>query len=249
MSQSNTTSVDAWPSQFILRCLRRRGTWICTLPPQVWDASFLALEPDAELAHRRRLESARKATHGNVGYRVDRDVIYKHGAWYYRDVALSALRDLLASPLLVDAIIHALHAAQSPRQTLIVKPRKAAPTPAERALPNGQLVRGAAWSPREDEVLSRWFGRHLHGPNKGRHAPLTELQWASVLASLDRRTRSDVRRRVRELNHRLRIRLLVDGFMTRQGVERYQREALGEREPRVPRRRPRLGGQLPAPPS
>jgi hypothetical protein len=99
-------------------------------------------------------------------------------------------------------------------------------------------LRGPTWTEFEDYVVRKWFSRHTAGPHIGKHAKLTDAQWASVLEELKgQRRKTDVLRRIKLLNQRLRMSLTVNGYVTRTNVMRYKCEALGETEVRIPHAR------------
>jgi len=111
-------------------------------------------------------------------------------------------------------------------------------------LNDGKRHRGPTWTAQEDFVLRKWFSRRETTEGKGTHAPLNDRQWESVLLELNgRRTKSEVRRRIRVLNYELKISLMIDGLIPRENVQKYLRQALGENAPHVPRYRPRIKGR------
>ncbi len=239
----NTAFERGWPRTFKLDCLRRRGTWMCTVPPQLWRVDAESLSAEQEQDAIRVAEKSRRESYGAYGYHRTRDIVFVEGRWFYRACALSALRDHMTSSALALAIVNMLHAAEDPRQTLIThdKPEQ---EPEARVLPDGRRTRGPLWNEHDELVLKKWFGVHQYGPHKGKRASPTSEQWNLILGELSRkRSRLEVRCHLRVMNRRLRISLMVDGFLTREGVERYMREALGEGRIKLPQRRPRLKGR------
>lgn len=216
---------------------------MCTLPAQLWNASTQVLERADEENLMRKATQARRAAQGTYGFLRGRDIVEVDGRWFYRASAITALRGHMTSPELALAIVNMLHAAESPRQTLITRPRMEQDS-ADRVLPDGRRTRGPLWSEHDEQVLRRWFSVHEYGPHKGGRASPTPAQWEQLLGEMERRrTRLECRSHMRVMNRRLRIGLMVDGFLTREGLDRYVREALGEGAIRVPRHRPRLRGR------
>lgn len=121
---------------------------------------------------------------------------------------------------------------------MIKAPKKTVPFGDDR----GHARRWAGW---EDTVLRNWFGVRTHGPNQGKHVPLTEREWNLVIEDhlKGRRSQAQVRARITALNKALKISLLVDGFIPRDKVQAYRDRALGEHRIRVPRFRPRIKGR------
>jgi hypothetical protein len=113
--------------------------------------------------------------------------------------------------------------------------------PPEDRVHGTRRYRGPEWTDVDDHVLRNWFAVRTLGPHKGKRVPLTEEQWAGVLTALGgRRSKTEVLSRIATLNKRLRESLMVDDVMPRVNVDRYLREALGERTLRAPKARPRL---------
>jgi len=237
-----------FPRTFNLWLARRRGSWMSTLPAQVWNRDRYDITPEEEEQLRLQLENVHRAETGAYGYLHTRDIVLKEGCWVYRDSVLSALMPRFATPLLAKAVMNFMHAAEDMKRGLVKHPardeaRKALP-PEQRAFANGRRHRGPEWKPEHDYVIRKWFGRHEYGPNAGKHVALTEAQWAEVLKELGgQRSKSEVRRRIRVLNDELRMSLMVNGYVPRTDVDKYMAGALGEGKVRLPRLRAPLRAQ------
>lgn len=237
---------DGAPLMLDIFLLKRHGKLACTLPSFAWAESPDKASALDELEWRQRILGDRKR---GFGFRAS-DVVFKEGRYYYRAVALSAVKNHLKVPLVGEALTRFLLKVEDLK---IDKDRylRSNPYPSERQyippeqrLANGRRHRGPTWTPEEDYVVRKWFARHDHGPHAGRHAPLSEEQWRNVLLELNgRRAKNEVLRRIRVLNHELKVSLMVDGMITSAGVQKYLREALGEAEPKPPKHRPRIKGR------
>lgn len=228
--------------------LRRKNChWMLALPPCVFDPKAQALTPDREAELYEAAVRCRKST-GSYGFHRARDVVFTNGRWYYHRAFLVAVGPYLATPHLVRALANFLQIARRNPDLIYKAPppshRRPVKTPADRIGASGRHTRGPAWEPWEDAILQRWFARHEYGEHAGKHAKLTPERWQIVLRDLkDRRTPAGVKARITILNRQLRRSLIVDGFITREGVVEYQRRALGEGNVPLPRYRPRIKGR------
>lgn len=234
------------PPTFKLGMLRRRGYWAATLPPQVWGRDSLTFAEEDDL--RRHAELERRKHASSYGFVRGRDCFAKEERWFYRDSVISALRDQFTMPLLAIAVMRFLHAAEDPNNDLVVRKLKPSArvtkAPEDRIIIGDRRHRGPDWTDADDYIVRKWFGRHEQGPHRGKHVPLTEDNWRAVLAALGgKRSKSEVRRRIFALNQELRISLTSNGYVPRLNVDKYLREALGERSPRLPHRREPLKAQ------
>lgn len=237
---------DGAPVVLDVCLLKRHGKLATTLPWFAWTddpAKATALD---ELTWRQGLFGDRKR---GAGFRAN-DVVHKEGRWYYRAVFLSAVKHRLRQPLVAEALTRFLlkvEGLKADKDRFIRSnpyPSERQYIPPEDRVRNSRRHRGPTWTTEDDYVVRKWFGRHNYGPHAGRHAPLTEDQWKHVLLELGgRRAKSEVLRRIRVLNHELKVSLMVDGMITGAGVQKYLREALGESEPKPPKHRPRIKGR------
>lgn len=226
------------PPTYEVRLLRRRGEWITQIPARAWDPANLDFSSYDEAVRRDELAEKRRADHGSYGYGRTRDVVLREGFYFYRDSAISALGPYLTVPVIAKALIRFLHHIE--KHKTIKAPRVVRP-PVDREH-DGRRHRGPLWSEYEDHVVRKWFGRHTVGDHIGKHVKLTPEQWKIVLDELKgQRRKTDVLRRIKELNRQLRMSLEMNGYISRAAAARYKREALGESEVRIPRGVRRLG--------
>lgn len=234
---------DGSPPYFRLNALQRRNRWIFELPLGTFHHDFtpVAVTHKEEQAKRVRLvESIAKPRQFRL-----RDIVEQDSVVYYHRIALEVLQHLAASPLMFRAMLAFMDAAERDRTLVKGQPAPRPFVPLEqRQAVYGTVARGPAWTPAEDLVLHRWFGRRAYGEFVGQHVPLTEAQWTIVLAELqNRRTRNSVQQRVSTLNHKLLQTMLEEqratygtsnrNFLLKSLVPKYMERVLGER-PRFP---------------
>lgn len=230
-----------------LTAWRRKGSWAFEVPCGVFGPRFgCTREQEAQAledaARRGKLET------GQLGFRRSQGLREFRGLLYLNESALEALRSRARIPEFITAMLHFLRAAKENPALIQGPPRETAWSPKQRERKNGRHIRGPTWKEWEDYVLRRWFGRWPDG----RHHKLTDQQWENILERelKGRRTKKMVKQRMVVLNHQLKVSLMIDGVITRDGVREYMAKALGERI-QVPKFRPRLHGDYrkPAPPN
>lgn len=226
---------------FKLRALRRREKWAIELPPGAFTGRLGQGETSAseDADARERILRLIKEKTGAFNLDKTRDIITKNGVTYYRKRALEQFRIYIRpNSLFVAAYAFLQKAEEDP--SLIRGPKQTQGTPLkDRPIVNARRARGPAWSQQDDYVLRKWFGKW----HDGQHHKLTESQWNTVLEELKGfRSKESVKRRLGELNSKLKKSLMVDGYIQREAVKTYLDGFLGERAV-VPRFRPRLNGE------
>lgn len=219
--------------------IRGRKRWLTAIPAPVLCATATAadtLSGDTEsryvqsALYQRRLDFLRvfKPTH---------EATTREGRWFCSALFLEQVGPFFALPATAAALAAFVRAADNGQVKVskILKPE----------LNDSSASNYKLWQPWEDAVLRAWFGVRTVGPYEGKHAPLTEREWDLVLREhlKGRRTKQHVKTRISILNKKLRVSLLVDGFLPRENVTKYQANALGEYRIRVPRYRPRIKGR------
>lgn len=240
---ANLLHTQGVPSTFDLRVHRRRNAWGCTLPVGAFDNDYrpAVVTWDQHTASRARITTLARQDLPARRRPIPRcyDVLSHEGAFYYHPEALRVYARYAPHGAFFTALARFLEAAN--HDPKLITPRRNAPfiPIAARAATFGKVVRGPAWEPAEDAVLRRWFGQRSVGEHAGHHVPLTEEEWARVLADLPRRNRNGVRNRLAELNAPLKVEFFRDGFVPRDRLPQYMARVLGER-PRIPIRPPRI---------
>jgi len=224
---------------FKLRALRRRETWAIELPAGAFSNDLSgAVAPDADVAERDQILTVIKARTGGIHMDRTRDFFLRNGVWYYRRKALEQFRIYVQPNLLFVAAYKFLLAAEKDPSIIKGEYKTKARPLAERPVINGRRAPGPRWRDRDDYVLKKWFGAWADG----KHHPLTDAQWDRVLDELGGfRSKVTVKRRLSELNAKLKRSLMRDGYIYRDDVKKYQDGFLGELVV-VPRFRPRLHG-------
>ena len=224
---------------FKLHAWRRRNTWAIELPAGAFSGDLSgAVSLKEDLEERERILRMIKSKTGAIHMDRSRDMIEKNGVWYYRRKALEQFR-IFISPNLFFASIYKLLLLAEKDPTLIIGEKKTTARPiTERPIINGRRAPGPRWTAKNDYVLKKWFGKWPDG----KHHPLTDTQWATVLEELGGfRSKHSVKHRLSVLNATLKKSLLRDGYIHRDDVKKYQDGFLGEMAV-VPRFRPRLHG-------
>lgn len=248
------------PPGLSLRFLRRRRRWMCTLPAAFYVPDGRVLTRADEKALAMHLISQRRLVGPLRGFRPERDVEFdaEDGHVYYSEPFLREVGPHSLMPHTAAGLAEFLAKAKEPtakgQQPLIPKPK--APSkqrykpPELRVSKTGRPTRGPKWEEWEDKVLRKWFARRSYDYansrplDKPQHMPLTDAMWDVVLRELEgRRTKANVKARITVLNRQLRKSMLVDGFLSRDDVRKFQEQALGETPVRVPRYRPRIYGR------
>lgn len=219
-----------------LPMIRGRRRWLTPLPACVFQPSAVHLSPDLQLdfirvAVQRRQESP-------LGYfRPYKEFTMRAGRAFFSAPFLEEMAPFFALPRTAAAFARYARAVDEGSVT----PVRHTASPPRHESPGWDRV----WQPWEDQVLRAWFGRHTMGEHAGQHVPLTEHQWELVLQMhlKGRRTKAQVKTRISTLNRALRVSMLVDGFLPRDKVVEFQRQALGEHRVQVPRFRPRIKGR------
>jgi hypothetical protein len=218
--------------------------WSATLPIGIFIGDFRPNAVSFETHVHRRDElveqAVREDEHRRAPVRRHQRVVERDGQLFYHLELLRFLRTRLDLPYFVDALYRfLLDAVKDP--TLIIPKRPRAPfVPPEKrkehfGLKNTTSCRGPAWTPQEDAVLRRWFGRRLIGEKAGEHTMLSDSEWERVLRDelQGRRTKASVRGRLVVLNKVLLQEFLVGGYVPRDRVRDYMDRVLGE-QPRLP---------------
>ncbi len=223
-----------------LTALRRRERWAMELPLGTFSGNLQpgATAVDDEVGKRCDYIEGIRSRIGGYHFRPTRHIFQYDGRWYYHIEALKVLRYAPDNELFLAAIAF-LEAAQADPK-LIQGPRyQRRLTPIEdRPVVDGHRARGAGWTLAEDKILAQWFGRRADGG----HHPLTDEHWHTVLDLLNGyRTKKTIKDRLSVLNRKLKISLLVDGYIPREHMTAFRRGFLGEQF-RVPNFRPRLHG-------
>lgn len=223
----------------------KRKTVIFVSPP----AGFHTLNPESTLEDDEKLFVERLATlprHALIGMDPHRSPVASlQGSpkLYYRRELLLALDTRFPCWTYSSLAEQILVWESMPELFRDKKSRKFVPFAERSTQKNGGSVRGPDWSPAEDAILRRYFGRQPDG----KRYPLSEARWKLLLDGELRRqrTKASVLARLSILNQRLRQSLLVDGILSHEAVVRYQEQRLGERN-RLPNLRQRLhGGYFP----
>lgn len=236
---------------FNLKALRRRQAWATTVPVGMFvnDLRADAIQRVSWEAHddeRRRLfKQMLLASETRSRPFLPRfDVIQRNGERYYHVEALRCFRNEVRHPQFMNALYRFLLELQKDPHLIVPKQPRRPYVPRDERVKRfhvtGAPHRGPAWTPDEDAVLRRWFGQRLYGDAKGKHVPLTEVQWTHVLDDElhGRRTKTSARSRMTVLNEKLFDRISRGkGYVSKEHNREYAAEVLGER-PRAPRGRP-----------
>jgi len=217
--------------------IKGRNRWLISLPAVVLQPGAAALPWPAEqdvvaVALRERRKEFLHA------FKPLKEHTWREQRGFYSATFLDEVGPLLGLPAVASAFAAYIRAAKDTPSIVVKNPSKML-----QARPPG-FGQGYTWLPWEDLVLRSWFGKRTTGPHAGKRAKLTESEWEIVLQNLKgRRTKAQVKSRLTTLNRRLRISLLVEGFLPRRNVEKYQDEALSEGHTPLPRFRPRIKGR------
>ena len=103
----------------------------------------------------------------------------------------------------------------------------------------GRLARGPDWTLTEEAIIAKWFGRRADGK---RHMP-SESEWGTILGELrGMRTKASVLSHVSVMNCKLKKQLMVEGYLTSEGLKRFMEQKLGTRT-HLPKYRPTPDGK------
>lgn len=226
---------------FDIGFIRRHNRFLVSIPPGTFAIGFSSTAFE-EIEAIRKAILPLKRMRLKIAPRL-RPFVQRAGdpALYVRRELLQMLAEEQPNNELLQALLE-YHTLVELNWRDIFKTRDERPfTPFEerRARNAGRLTRGADWSPAEDAILERFF---LPNPETGKRIHMTEQLWARLLSDLkERRTRRSILARLSVRNTELKRTLMVDGYLTDEGVQRYKRLKLGQRT-RVPNYRPRLHG-------
>lgn len=217
---------------------QRGATWALQVPNGAFGPRFGCSDAEEAAAVDSAIQRSVLEA-GQQGFRRDKELRTEREVVYFSQRTMEALRARARVPELLTAMLHFLEAAKKDRALIKGGGHETLWPLPQRRRPNGTYTRGPTWKPWEDSVLRRWFGRWPDGL----HHKLTDKQWENILDRelKHRRTKKMVKQRLIVLNHELRLSLLIDGYLTRDGVREYMANALGERI-KVPAFRPRLHG-------
>ena len=217
--------------------LRGRRRWLTALPACVLKPDAFSLIPGLE-ADFIRVAVEKRREEPLESFKPSQEATARQGRGFYSALFLEEVGPFLALPACIAAIAAFVRAMDrdSARVTRRHPPKEG---------PQANSGWDRKWVPWEDNVLRAWFGKRTVGEHAGKHAPLSDQQWESVLQDRlkGRRTKAQVKVRISALNRQLRHSMLVDGFLPRDKVAEFQRLALGEHRIRVPRFRPRIRGR------
>jgi hypothetical protein len=227
---------------------RRRERWAVEAPLGTFTGDFARATHQAECdALWTLLEAAkkRKETGRVYPFTPSQQIFYVEDRIFLREHAVSGLSSLMGDVThpcaLLMYTLHRYHTALVAGDVSVFPPSTKPFVPLEqRPVINGHRARGPAWTVAEDAVLRSFFGRQ---PN-GNRTVLSEAHWNMILnhpALKGRRTKSGLLQRINFLNCVLKKSLMVEGYLSAEGLLKWQQQRLGQRN-RVPRSRVRLDG-------
>ena len=234
---------DGSPLHFTgLKALQRHHQWAIEFPLGVFLNNYTpgAVTPAEDLQAR----TALMANLNPLKYR-GRDIVLRDGTVFYRKPFIARFAEVTPDWAMPRALLAFLVAAEADHRVIKGAASRLPHRTAEERLERfGRLTRGPGWTDAEDQVLKRWFAKRTVGDMAGKHAPLTEEEWANVFQELKGlRTYSSVQQRLVKLNDDRRKAytargIIVDGYIAADALREYMDGALGEK-PRKPKIQPR----------
>jgi len=228
-------------SSVTITAMRRREGWMVTLPLGTFHGDYregaISLEQHRAEHERYYKLIMSPGEYGRTPLRKRYRPLVRDGETFHHTEELRLLRDYVERPQLLNAIYLFALAATNDR-SLIIPPRQREFVPPEQRRERfglkTNICRGPEWTEAEDATLRRWFSVRTVGPYAGQHARLIPAEWDRVLAELgDRRTKGSVRSRIQDLNRKVLARYQINGYVSRDRLEKYMRELIGEK-PRLP---------------
>lgn len=227
---------------FTLQVVRRCKLWAITLPVGTFSNNLTPGSSSLWTENTARdlfIDSVDRAS-GRHMFPHKTAMFSLNNEWFYREDAINIFR-VFADKNFLFAAAYAI--MQAVKKDPSVFPTRKVPrierSLEDRPVTNGHRPRGPDWSETENALLRRWFGRHPDG----KHRPLTENQWRTLLEIdlYNLRTRASVLQQLGALNTKMKRTLMVDGLIPRDRIQEWRANFLGQRYC-VPRYRPRLHG-------
>jgi hypothetical protein len=229
------------PPTFEARFLRRCHRRLLELPIGLLTQNFKATYGEEVAALRRTLADMKRSS---VDVPANRRPVTIFGQSYFlRHELLVALLARFPDDLMLRA--WTCFAFSININPTVLRPekyqRRAVPATQRRRNPTtGRMARGPDWTEQDDAVLIRWFGKRI---DTGKRRMPTESEWTTILRELHgMRTRASVLSRISILNCKLKRKLMIEGYLTSDGLKRYMDQKLGTRT-HLPKYRPTVDGK------